>query len=109
MARAPALSAAGYVWTYVGLVVAAMVSLLLSFVHWPGGLAVALAIAAAKAFTVMWFFMHLREQRFASGLAMLIAAMFIALLAGLVAADTATRDTFPARGLPAHDDTFYRR
>ena len=102
-------SVAGYVGTYVALLVLAGASLLLSFVHWPGGLVVSLSIAGVKALLVLWFFMHLGEQRFASGLAMLMALIFIGMLAGLAVADVATRHTFPARPRPDDGERFYRR
>lgn len=109
MAMAQRASAARYFGTYLALVALAAGSLLLSFVHWPGGVVVALAIALLKALLVLWLFMHLGEQRLSSRLAMLVAAMFIALLAGLAAADVASRHTLAARPRPPGDDTFYRR
>jgi cytochrome c oxidase subunit IV len=103
------VSGADYALTYVGLLVLATSSLLLSFLHWPGGIVVSLTIAVVKALLVLWFFMHLSEQRFSSGLVMLVAVLFIALLTGLAAADVATRHTFPARPRPPGDESFYRR
>jgi caa(3)-type oxidase subunit IV len=102
------VAGAHYLFAYLGLVLLATASLCLSMVHWQGGLAVSLAIAMLKAILVLWIFMHLAEQRFSSGLVMLIAALFISLLAGLATADVATRHTFPARPRPPGDEAFYR-
>jgi cytochrome c oxidase subunit IV len=52
---------------------------------------VAMAIAATKGSLVVLFFMHLKDQKGASRLTMLIAIMFVLLLIGLVIGDLSTR------------------
>jgi cytochrome c oxidase subunit IV len=59
---------------------------------------IAMAIAATKGSLVVLFFMHLKDQKGASRLTMLIAITFVLLLIGLVIADLSTR--FPL-ALPA--------
>ena len=99
-----------YVATFVGLLVLATLSLLLSFLHWPrGDLIVSLIIAGLKALLVLFFFMHLIEQRFTNRVTVLVSLGFAALLIGLTAADVATRDTSPAGDEPPRGDPFYVR
>ena len=99
-----------YVATFVGLLVLATLSLLLSFLHWPvGDLVVSLVIAFIKAGLVVYFFMHMIEQPFSSHMTMLVSVLFVALLVGLAAADVATRHTFPARPEPTEGQPFYVR
>ncbi len=54
-------------------------------------LPLALLIAVTKATVVALFFMHLWDQRGASRLVLVTAALFVTLLAGLVVADVLTR------------------
>jgi len=89
--------------------VLATASLLLSRIHFAGGLAVALAIAVLKAAAVLWFFMHLVEQSSSSRFAVLLAVALMAILAGLTIADVATRHTFPQRAEPMPSSGFYQR
>ena len=104
------VSGVAYVATFVGLLVLATVSLLVSFLHWPvWGTVVALAIAAIKAVLVLFFFMHLVEQRFSNRLAVLVSVLFVGLLVGLISADVATRHTIAARTEPAPNEAFYGR
>src|SRR5579883_634434 len=104
------VSGAAYSLTFVGLLVLATLSLLLSFLHWStGDLVVSLVIAAVKALLVLFFFMHLVEQRLTNRLAVLVAVGFAALLIGLTAADVASRHTFQAKMKPPQLDTFYVR
>lgn len=104
------MSGRGYLFTWFALIALAALSLGLSFLHWPaGGLAASLAIATVKATLVVWFFMHLAEQRFLNRLIVVIAALLFALLIGLTAADVATRRTFPAGPRPTENSAFYRR
>lgn len=100
----------GYVATFLALLVLATLSLLLSFLHWEAGdLAVSIFIAVIKAGLVLFFFMHLVEQRFSNRATVLVSLMFVALLVGLTAADVATRQTFPARLQPTSTQEFYTR
>ena len=98
-----------YAGTYLVLLVLATASLLLSRIHFAGGLAVALAIAVLKAAAVLWFFMHLVEQSSSSRFAVLLAVALMAILAGLTIADVATRHTFPQRAEPMPSSGFYQR
>jgi cytochrome c oxidase subunit IV len=110
MSEANKVGAVAYVATFAGLLVLATVSLLLSFLHWKvGGLVVSLAIAAVKAVLVLFFFMHLAEQRFTNRMTMLVGAAFVTLLVGLTAADVGTRHTLADRTRPAPEDPFYSR
>lgn len=100
----------GLVATFVGLLVLATLSLLLSFLHWPvGDLVVSLVIALVKALLVVYFFMHLIEQPFSSHMAMLVSLVFVTLLIGLATADVVTRHTFPVRPEPTTREQFYVR
>jgi cytochrome c oxidase subunit 4 len=102
------LTSHGYVITWVALIVLATLSLLLSFIHFePGDLIVSLVIAAAKAFLVLWFFMHLAEERFSSRVAIMVALGLMGVLIALVVTDVATRHTFPARGEPTRSAAMY--
>ena len=104
------VSGLAYVLVFVALVVLAAVSLFISFLHWPvWGTVVALSIAVIKALLVVFFFMHLVEQRFSNRAAVLVSVMFVCLLVGLTAADVATRHTFPSHNAPPPDDAFYGR
>jgi cytochrome c oxidase subunit 4 len=104
------LSGAIYVLTFVGLLALAVLSLFLSFLHWPrGDLVVSLLIALVKALLVLFFFMHLAEQRFSNRLVALVSALFVILLVGLAAADVVSRRTFPERPRPTIGEPFYRR
>ncbi len=103
------IGASGYLITYLALVVLATISLLLSFAHWPAGdLPLSLVIAVAKAFLVLWFFMHLAEQRFSNRFVVAVAAAMVVLLVALASADVATRHTFPSRDEPPKRETFYK-
>ena len=104
------VGAVAYVVTFVGLLALATLSLLLSFLHWPvWGTVVALAIAGVKAILVLFFFMHLVEQRFTNRMAVLVSVLFVGLLVGLTSADVATRHTIAARTEPAPNEAFYGR
>ena len=110
MSKGNEVGAVTYVGTFVGLLLLATVSLLLSFLHWKvGGLVVSLGIAVVKALLVLFFFMHLVEQRFTNRMTMLVGLMFVSLLVGLTAADVATRHTFADRTRPSPDEPFYSR
>ena len=103
------VTAFGYVLTYLALIVLATVSLLLSFVHWPAGdLVLSLIIAAVKAVLVLWFFMHLYEQRFANRFVILVSFAFVGLLVSLVAIDVASRQTFPSGPSPSASEPYRR-
>ena len=98
-----------YAGTYVVLLVLATLSLLLSRVHFAGGLGVALVIAALKAAAVLWFFMHLSEQSSSSHFAVLVAVSLMVILAALTVVDVATRHTFPQKAEPMPSSGFYQR
>ena len=103
------LSAFGYLLTYLALIVLATISLLISFVHWPAGdLVISLVIASAKAVLVLWFFMHLYEQRFANRFVVLVSFAFVGLLISLVALDVASRETFPPAPRPTASEPYRR-
>lgn len=93
--------ARAFVLTWVALLVLAAASFALSFVHL-GQLAlpVALLIALAKAALVVMVFMELIAQPFTNRVVLVTAVAFVVLLAGLVAADVATRAREPLRPLP---------
>src|SRR5438067_370378 len=100
----------GYLFTFVALLALATLSLGLSFLHWPkGDLVVSLVIAVFKALLVLFFFMHLAEERFSSRATILVSVMFVVILVGLTAADVATRHTFPPCPRPTANEPFYRR
>ena len=100
----------GYLLTFVALLVLATLSLGLSFLHWTtGDLVVSLVIAGVKALLVLWFFMHLAEQRFTNRLTVLVSVLFVALLVGLAAADVGSRRLFPKAPQPTADEQFYKR
>lgn len=87
------VSGAGYLVTWLALVVLTVTTFLLSRLHlgaWE--MVVALGIAVAKATLVILFFMHLLEQRFANRLVVGVSVGFIVLIVSLVVADVATRD-----------------
>jgi cytochrome c oxidase subunit 4 len=110
MSEGTKVGAVAYVGTFAGLLLLATASLLLSFLHWKvGGLVVSLGIAALKALLVLFFFMHLAEQRFTNRMTMLVGVMFVGLLVGLTVADVATRHTFADRTKPSPDEPFYSR
>lgn len=52
---------------------------------------IAMAIALTKGTLVVLFFMHLKDQRGASRLTLIIAVLFVLLLISLVIADLSTR------------------
>jgi cytochrome c oxidase subunit IV len=89
------MTAAGYVFTYVALMVLATATLLLARLEVPGDLAIAMGIAALKAGLVLWFFMHLYEQRFANRVVILVSIVLVVILVALTATDVASRHTFP--------------
>jgi cytochrome c oxidase subunit 4 len=104
------MGASGYLLTFAALIALATGSLLLSFVHWPAGdLPLSLVIALAKALLVLWFFMHLAEQRFSNRFVVAVSVLMVVLLVALASVDVATRRTFPARPEPPALETFYKR
>ncbi|HEX2571294.1 MAG TPA: cytochrome C oxidase subunit IV family protein [Polyangia bacterium] len=110
------ISGKAYVLTYVALLVLATLTLVLSWVFKRSGLgggaaslAVAIGIAAVKAFLVLWFFMHLAEQRFANRLVVLVSVTLLGILIALTATDVATRHTFPPAPRPTPSAGFYER
>jgi cytochrome c oxidase subunit 4 len=103
------VSGFGYVVVFAALLLLATASLLLSFVHWSasGDLVVALVFATVKALLVLFYFMHLVEQRFSNRVTVLVSVGFVALLVGLCAADVASRHS--PRAIPPAGDAFYLR
>ena len=89
-----------YAGVWVALLVLTVVTYLVSRVHLPGGWAVtvALLIAFGKGTLVALFFMHLWDQRGLNRLVFATTLVFVALLIGLVIADSATR--FPLANPP---------
>jgi cytochrome c oxidase subunit 4 len=86
------MTLAGYLATYAALIVLAAVSLLLSILHLGAvDLVLSLVIAMAKALLVLWFFMHLREQRAANRLVVLVSFVLLVILVVLTALDVASR------------------
>jgi cytochrome c oxidase subunit 4 len=88
----------GYIGVYIALVLLAGLSLGLSFAHLGAAdLVLSLLIALAKALLVLWFFMHLYEQRAANRLVVLVSFLLLLVLVALTALDVASRHTFPVR------------
>ncbi len=94
-ARSGALKA---LWVGAGLVVLTTLSWWISKYHlgqW--GLVLALAIAAAKAGLVAYFFMHLSERRGGPRLVFATSIIFVGILVGLILLEAGAR---PASVLP---------
>jgi cytochrome c oxidase subunit 4 len=90
------VSARGLFWTLVALLLLAGASLGLRFAHLgSAGIAVALAIAAAKAVVVMLVFMELLRERASVRYAILTGFGLMALLIVLLVADVMTRTIQP--------------
>src|SRR5580765_2492203 len=96
MAERKHITGLGYALTFLALIALATLSLVLSLVaHWPvADLLLALIIAFVKAVLVLWFFMHLAEQRFSNRFVIAVSVLFVGLLVGLTAADVVTRQTY---------------
>ena len=104
------ITALGYAVTFAALLLLATLSLLLSFLRWTtGDLIVSLLIAGVKALLVLWFFMHLYEQRFSNRVVVLVSVVFVLLLVTLTVADVSSRNTFPMRPRPSRRESFYLR
>lgn len=81
-----------YALTFAVLMVLSGLTLGLSFLSLgPGGPALAMAIAAAKAALLALFFMHLVEQRAANALTLGVALVLVALFVGITVGEVATR------------------
>ena len=90
-----------YLLVWLGLMVLALGSFLLSRAHLgPLDSLIALTIAAAKTALVVLFFMELIEHRFINSLVLIVSAGFVVLLVSLMVADVLTRRTFPRETLP---------
>ena len=89
-----------YLVVWGALIALTVTTYLASRLHLPGGwqVTVALLIALGKGALVALFFMHLWDQRGANRLVFLTSLTFVALLIGLVIADSATR--FPLANPP---------
>jgi caa(3)-type oxidase subunit IV len=83
-----------YIYTYLGLVALATLSLLLSGL--PEGLAItlSLAIAALKAAAVLLLFMHLIEEPFSYRFVMIVSTVLVCVLIALTVLDPVTRAPF---------------
>src|SRR5262245_46522617 len=93
-----------YTGVYVALLLLAGLSLGLSFAHLGSAdLVISLVIALAKALLVLWFFMHLYEQRAANRLVVLVSFLLLLIFVVLTAADVASRHTFPAAPVTSAD------
>ena len=85
-------SPATYLLTLLALVALSLLTFGLSYVHMGAwSLAIALAIAGAKAMLIALFFMHLREHGTSDRAALVLGVVLAVLLIGFVAADVATR------------------
>lgn len=89
-----------YLAVWVALFVLTVLTYMVARVHLPGAWAVlvALVIAMTKGTLVALFFMHLWDQAGANRLVFITSLVFVALLIGLVIADSATR--FPLANPP---------
>lgn len=100
-----------YLATFVALAALASVSLLLALFwkvpYW--SVVVGMGLATAKAFLVLWYFMHMAEQPFRTRLVVMVSALLVILLISLTAADVTTRHHIPRRGLPGSRNDFYLR
>ena len=92
--RKPGACIGRYAGTYAALLALATLSFFLSRAR-VGGPPVALLIAATKAVLVLWFFMHLADQRASSRIAILVAALMISLLVGLPRSTSPAATHFP--------------
>ena len=85
-------SASTYLFTLLALVALSLLTFGLSYVHLGGwSVAMAMAIAAAKATLIALVFMHLREHGTGDRAAIVLGVVLALLLIGFVAADVATR------------------
>lgn len=81
-----------YFWTLLGLLALTALTFGLSYLELGGfSVMIAMAIAAAKAWLVAMFFMHLSEHGTSDRAAMLVGVVLALLLIGFAAADIATR------------------
>src|SRR5262249_20617071 len=93
--------ASTYIWTWVALVVLAVLTFILSRLDLGAfQVPVALVIAVGKGLFVVMVFMHLLEHGATSRIFFGIAFTFIVLLVTLSTADIVTRDDVPARPPP---------
>jgi cytochrome c oxidase subunit 4 len=91
-ARHHRVSGTMYVVTFVLLLVFTTASFFISYLQLgPWSAAIAFSISTIKAALVVFFFMHLLEQRSVNRLFLLIGVLFILLLVGLSVADKVTR------------------
>ena len=84
-----------YLYTYVGLIVLATVSLLLAVLPVKTGLGVALGIAFLKTLLVLAWFMHLVEEEFGAKFFMFFSALLVVTLLVLITLDPLTRAPYP--------------
>jgi cytochrome c oxidase subunit 4 len=88
----------GYVGVWGALVVLATATLLTSsVVQGTWGVVAALAFATAKAFLVVWFFMHMSSEGLASRFSFLVAVLFVVLLLGFTLGDVMLRPEIELR------------
>lgn len=89
-------SARTYLWTLLGLLVLSALTFGMSYVELGGfSVLIAMAIAAAKAWLIAMFFMHLSEHGTSDRAALLLGVLLALLLIGFAAADIATRTAVP--------------
>lgn len=98
-----AIGMPAYVASFVALLVLATASLLMAGLPDRLALFVALSIAFAKALIVLFYFMHLREERFSYRFIMLVSTLLVCLLIGLTVLDPMTRAHPPG---PSHNTSF---
>ena len=85
-------SAIPYVLVWLGLLGLTVLTYLTGKQHWGAwALPIAMTIAACKSGLVILFFMHMREDKSAARLVLLVSFLFVLLLLGLTLSDVATR------------------
>jgi cytochrome c oxidase subunit 4 len=85
-----------YLWTLLGLLALSALTFGMSYIELGGfSVVIAMAIAAAKAWLVAMFFMHLGEHGTSDKAALLLGVLLALLLIGFAAADIATRAAVP--------------
>lgn len=98
-----AIGMRAYVASFVALLVLATASLLMAGLPDRLALFVALSIALSKSLIVLFYFMHLREERFSYRFIMLVSSLLVCILIGLTVLDPITRAHPPG---PSHNSSF---
>jgi cytochrome c oxidase subunit 4 len=82
-----------YVWVFLALMLGTFLTVYVAFIDLgPLNIAVALAIAGAKTFLVLTFFMHLKWAARINWMCAGVSVLFLAALIAFVAADVEGRD-----------------